>query len=93
MTLSYTLLENKLTENPDDCWAVARSAGTITKEGIVDHILKRGTLTTRTDALAVTNIFEEVVTDLVTQGYNITTPLFNISYSFAGVYTRQKSTR
>jgi hypothetical protein len=86
MSLKYSLVENLLTERPDDYSALVQTKGSLDKEALIRRILRRGTTLTRTDVLAVMNELEAVVEDVVQDGYNITYPLFNISFSISGVF-------
>ena len=51
MVLKYSLVENLLTERPDDFLAQTHSMGSLDKNAIIDRMLKRGTLLTRTDII------------------------------------------
>jgi len=84
--LKYSLVENLLTERPDDYSAQTHSIASLDKEAIISRMLQRGTSLTRTDILAVLNSFEETVVDLHLQGYTITHPLLNTSFSISGVF-------
>jgi len=84
--LEYYLVENLLTERPDDYSAQTRSIATLDKEAIITRILGKGTLLTRTDILAVLNGFEETVADALLEGYSLALPLFNTSFSISGVF-------
>jgi hypothetical protein len=84
--LKYVLQENLLTERPDDYVAQVVAEGSYDKESVIKLMLQRGTLVTRTDMLAVLNLFEEVITDLIQNGGTINLPLFNTSFSISGVF-------
>jgi len=84
--LQYSLTENLLTEAPDDYTALVQPLGTYDKEAIITEMLRRGTLLTRTDILAVLNGFEETVRDITRDGGTVNTPLFNTSFSISGVF-------
>jgi DNA-binding domain/Domain of unknown function (DUF4469) with IG-like fold len=84
--LKYNLLDNPLTERPDDYAAQTIVDRTSDKEAIITEILRRGNLVTRTDAVAVLNAFEETVVDIVRDGGTINLPLFNTSFSISGVF-------
>lgn len=53
--LNYSLFPNLLTDRPDDYSAQVLPALTYTREQIIDLMLRRGTLTTKTDVVAVLN--------------------------------------
>lgn len=84
--LKYNLTENPLTEREDDFTAHVHPAQTITKDDLVDEILKKGTTLTRTDILAVINAQNEATVDLVKRGCSINFDLYNISYSISGTF-------
>ena len=84
--LKYSLVENLLTDRPDDYSAQTHSMTSLDKEAIITRMLQRGNLLTRTDILAVLNGFEETVTDALLEGNNLTLPLFNTSFSISGVF-------
>jgi hypothetical protein len=84
--LKYSLVENLLTERPDDYSAQTHSVTTLDKEAIITRILGKGTLLTRTDVIAVLNGLEETVSDALLEGNSITLPLFNTSFSISGVF-------
>lgn len=84
--LQYSLTENLLTDAPDDYTALVQPLGTYDKEAIITEMLRRGTLLTRTDIVAVLNGFEETVRDITRDGGTVNTPLFNTSFSISGVF-------
>ena len=84
--LKYSLIENLLTERPDDYSAQAHSMTSLDKEAVITRMLNRGTTLTRTDILAVFNNLEETVVEALLEGNNLTLPLFNTSFSVSGVF-------
>ena len=72
--LQYSLTENLLTDAPDDYTALVQPLGTYDKEAIITEMLRRGTLLTRTDIVAVLNGFEETVRDITRDGGTVNTP-------------------
>ena len=84
--LKYSLNENLLTERPDDYSAQVHPTGTYDKEAIINRMLQRGTLVTRTDIVAVLNNFEETICEITEEGGMANTPLFNTSFSMSGVF-------
>lgn len=84
--LKYNLVENLLTERSDDYAAQTVPTRSYDKNAVIDLILRRGTLLTRTDVLAVMNGLEETVVDVVRDGGTINLPLFNTSFSISGVF-------
>jgi hypothetical protein len=86
MGIKYALVENLLTERPDDFSAQVISKGSLDREAIIRRILQKGTSLTRTDVLAVLNGLEETVDDATQDGYTVNLPLFNTSFSISGVF-------
>ena len=84
--LKYFLLDNPLTERPDDYAAQTVATRAYSRNEIIDLLLRKGTLVTRTDAVAVLNIVEEVVVDIIRDGGTVNLPLFNTSFSISGVF-------
>lgn len=84
--LKYALGENLLTERPDDYTAQVIPGRSYSRSEIIDRMLQRGTLVTKTDVVAVLNNFEEVITDILTDGDTVNLPLFNTSFSISGVF-------
>ena len=84
--LKYSLIENLLTERPDDYTALVQPASSYDKEAVIAALLRRGTSLTRTDILAVLNGIEETVTDIIETGGTINTPLICTSFSISGVF-------
>ena len=86
MVLKYSLVENLLTERPDDLSAQTHSMGSLDREAVISRMLQKGTLLTRTDIVAVLNNFEETVAGALLSGYTVNLPLFNTSFSISGVF-------
>ena len=82
----YSTTENLLTERLDDLSATCHPASNYDKDAIFNEMMKRGTLLTKTDILAVLNLFEETVAGILADGNTVTTPLFNTSFSISGVF-------
>ena len=84
--LQYSLEDNPLTERPDDYSAIAHAAGSYMLEDIINAMLSRGTLVTRTDIMAVLNNFFETTESIIERDGMVNTPLFNTSFSISGVF-------
>jgi hypothetical protein len=84
--LDYHVVENLMTPNPDDGMAQVVNLRSYTDEEIAELMLKRGTLLTKADILAVLQVYREVVGDLVEDGCAINTALFNIIPSISGIF-------
>jgi hypothetical protein len=85
MRLKYFLAENYLTERQGD-YSAMTSSMSLGEEEMIASVLKRGTLLTRTDVLAVWNAIKEFVVDTLAEGDSINLPLFNTSFSISGVF-------
>lgn len=84
--LKYSLTRNLLTDGAGNCMAKVQSSGSYDKEAIITDMLRRGSLLTRTDILAVLNSFEESITGIINNGGSVNTPLFNTTFSISGVF-------
>jgi len=84
--LKYSLTRNLLTDSADDYTAKTQSLGSYDKEAIITNMLRRGSLLTRTDIVAVLNGFEESIADIIHDGGTVNTPLFNTSFSISGKF-------
>ena len=94
--LKYSLRENLLTPEPDDCMgsqpAVAyRVCRMANSRGYPCEFLpgmtRRGTTLTKADVSAVLQVFSEVVCELTADGSAVNTPLFSTSFSVSGVFS------
>lgn len=86
MTIKYYLVNNPLTPDPRECRAQVKSNGTKTLDDAIHDAAEMGTLVTKTDLKAVTEILFEVMTRYVANGFNLVTPLCNIKPSIRGVF-------
>ena len=84
--IDYSLHENYLTESTDDFVAQTHVKKVYDKEQFIDLMLQRGTLMTKTDALAVLNNIEETTAFIVGNGDGVNLPLFNVGFSLSGVF-------
>lgn len=82
----YSLRDNPLTEDPNDKLAALEDVKSLTKEEIIDRILKRGNTMTKTDLLAAINAYEEECAIITEEGNAINTPLFNTSLAIQGKF-------
>ena len=85
--LKYSLRENLLTPEPDDCMAQVQDVRSYSQDEVIDLMMRRGTTLTRADVAAVLQVYTEVVGELTADGCAVNTPLFNTSFSVAGVFT------
>lgn len=86
MSIKFFLTNNPLTPDPKDCRAMVVSNGTKTLNDAIEEALQRGTLVTRTDLKAVTEIMFDVLTRFVSEGYTVITPLCRIRPSIKGAF-------
>ena len=84
--LKYSLRENLLTPEPDDCMAQVQDVRSYSQDEVIDLMMRRGTTLTRADVAAVLQVYTEVVGELTADGSAVNTPLFNTSFSVSGVF-------
>ena len=84
--LKYSLRENLLTLEPDDCMAQVQDVRSYSQDEIIDLMMRRGTTLTRADVAAVLQVYTEVVGELTADGSAVNTPLFITSFSVSGVF-------
>jgi hypothetical protein len=75
-----------MTPAPNDYMAQVVNVRSYSNEQIAELMLKRGSLLTKADILAVLEVYRAVILDLIEEGNAITTPLVNISPSISGVF-------
>lgn len=85
--IKYALRENLLTAEPDDYMAQVADSQVYTLDEIVDRMTRRGTTVTRTDLVAIMQLYGEECAAIVEEGGSLNTPLINTSYSITGVFT------
>lgn len=86
MPIRYFLLDNKMTPAEGKQRAQVASRGTITMKDIIDRAMDRGTSVTRTDMVAVMELFHDVAIDFAAQGYTVLTPLCNVRAGVRGMF-------
>ena len=84
--IKYSLFENRLTPDPDDQMAVVQPISTKSMEEVVDLMISRGSTVTKAEALSVMEELSVAMAQLLKDGHNIVTPLFNISMSIMGKF-------
>jgi hypothetical protein len=85
--LHFNLVENLLTPAPDDYMAQVTQVRVYTIEEIVDRMLKRGTLVTKPDSLAVLELYHNEIGEIIEEGDGVNTPVFHAFPSMPGVYS------
>lgn len=86
MPLKYSLIENLLTERPDDYSAQTQSSESYDLERFIKRMLAKGTAMTETDAQAAFTLIESTAKDITLEGGTLNLPLFNTSFSISGVF-------
>ena len=84
--LKYCLRENLLTAAPDDYMAQVTDSQVFTLEDVIDRMVKRGTTVTRTDLVAIMQLYTQECSFIVEEGGTLNTPLINTSMSISGVF-------
>jgi len=84
--LKFNLVENLLTPAPNDYMAQVIGVRSYSVEEIVERMLKRGTLITKADVLAVLEVYHNEIADIVSEGEAVHTPIFNTQPSIPGVF-------
>ena len=84
--IKYSLFENNLTPDPDDQLAVVQPISTKSMEDVVDQMISRGSTVTKAEALSVMEEFALALIQIVKDGHNVTTPLFNMAVSIKGTF-------
>ncbi len=86
MPLQYTLLENHLTDNPDDYTAMVQNLRSRSLNFLIDLIITRGSTVTKTDIISVLEDYTSVIEQCLRDGDGINTELLNIAPSIKGVF-------
>jgi hypothetical protein len=84
--LNYSLHENKLTEDPDDCYAIPEYTGSVTEDDLIDEMTASGSTLTKGEATLFLQQYKQAIRNKLLAGYTINTSLFNISARIAGVF-------
>lgn len=86
MPIKYYLQLNPVTPDPKDCSARIEPRDTLTEQEITKLMLKRGTMVTETDILAILQLFFDVVGDAVADGSHVNLPIAYIRPAVRGVF-------
>ncbi|MGQ1892050.1 DNA-binding domain-containing protein [Thermophagus sp. OGC60D27] len=86
MAVKYGLVENLLTDDPNDYRAVTTDNETDTEEDIVDDMVERGSTVTRPDILSVLEEYKASIRRRIAMGRNVNTPLFEAYHTISGVF-------
>jgi hypothetical protein len=89
MPIHYTLVENKLPNNPHPYRAAVSPLDTVEFEDIIQYIVELETTVGESDIRSVLTDFIKVVARLVLQGMNVNTPVANFRTSIRGGFERK----
>ncbi len=84
--ITYVLVENHLTDDPNDHTAVVQPSGTATQDDVINHIIQQGSTVTRPDIVSVLESQYVAIEYLVLEGKHVNTPLANFAVSIKGVF-------
>ena len=84
--LKYSLIENPLTNRPEDYSALTHPKESYNKTRFIKRLLSKGTLMTETDAVAALNAIENTIIEIIEEGGTLNLPLFNTSFSISGIF-------
>ncbi len=87
--MKYYLVENKLTDE-DNYSARILTERTINQEELIEKMLSKRNLVSKTDIVAVLNSYYEEIIQAIEEGDNINLPLINIGYSISGVFETEE---
>ncbi len=87
MSLDYYLQPNPVTPDPNDQSARVATRGNLTEDDLAAELVKRGTATSKAQALAVITALHELIAEKVADGYAVNTSLCTIRAAVNGVFT------
>lgn len=80
------LLDNALTDNPNDFSARVSSAGSKDIEALIEGMVKKRSEYQEVTLRAITEMFLTEVADSIKGGYTVNTPLFRVSPGISGAF-------
>ena len=86
MSLQYSLVDNPITPDPNDCRAVLMVLRSLKTEDIIERVTSRGSSVTKAGALSVWEEICLAIANALKEGYAINTELFNILPTMTGVF-------
>lgn len=86
MPITYRLVDNRLTPDPDDRYAQVTSTRTVGVDEVADRIAGSGSTLTRVDAVSVLESLETVIESFLTEGAAVTLPFANFRVGIQGVF-------
>ena len=87
MSLEYYLQPNPVTPDPNDQSARVATRGNLTEADLAAELVKRGSVTSKVQALSIINGLHELIAEKVADGYAINTALCTIRAGINGVFT------
>lgn len=84
--ISYVLVDNKLTPDPNDLRAQVQISGTAGIEDLANDIVRPGSTVTKAEFLAMYEEFKTAAVRRVLRGENVVTDLFILRPGLAGVW-------
>jgi hypothetical protein len=92
LALRHGLVENRLTDDPDDCTAMVTDNDTATDEDIIDDMVEHGSIITKADILSVLEDYGASIQRFLRNGYQVNTEFFKIYPSIAGIFLNKDDT-
>ena len=86
MPIPYYLQDLPITPDPNDKSGRVEQRGTLDEDAVLAEMLKRGTGLSKQDILAVVDLYTDVVSDLVQEGFTVNSRLANFRPSLKGVF-------
>lgn len=87
--MKYYLVENKLTDEVNYSARILTER-TVNQNELIEKMLSKRNLVSKTDIVAVLNSFYEEIIQSIEEGDNLNLPLFNIGYSMTGVFETEE---
>ncbi|WP_299156951.1 DNA-binding domain-containing protein [uncultured Tenacibaculum sp.] len=88
--MKYYLTKNHLSDE-DNYIARVITTRTLNQASLINKMLHKRTLISKTDILAVLNSYYETIIQCIKDGYAINLPLYNIHYSIRGVFENSEA--
>lgn len=86
MAITYNLLTNHLTADPDDYMARVIALGTVSEEQIINDMLGMGTTLDRPDLEGTLQLYHRALQERLMDGFNVATPSARFRISLRGVF-------
>ena len=84
--LYYALYDNKMTEDPDDCFAIPVYTGTVSEDDLINEMTESGSTLTPGEAKLFLQQYKQAIRKKLLAGYTINMGLFNLAARIAGVF-------